>query len=49
MNTRLKHQAHTYVSKVIEDSGTVASATMGEQTGTLYARRIPSDWIAYLL
>ena len=42
MNARLNHQADTYVRKVIEDSGIVASATMGEQTGT-------SDWIFTLI
>ena len=34
MNARLRHQARTYVRKVIGHSGTVASGTMGEQRGT---------------
>jgi len=34
MNTRLRHKVHTYVHKVIGDSGTVASGMMGEKRGT---------------
>jgi len=34
MNTKLRHQACTYIRKVIGDLGTVVSGTMGEQIGT---------------
>jgi len=47
MNTRLRHQAHIYVCKVIGDSDIVASGTMGEQRGTREPIELYS--IGYLL
>jgi len=46
-NTRLRHQAHTCIHKVIGDLGTVASGTMGEQRGT--PMPVELYWIEYLL